>query len=236
MTTETRDAPAGRMFPLWAGSADLPPERGRSTAAAKRFRYLSARPAGRDVETGTETVEEWLHVPATSPDNYITAGSALNIPNGRGGGDWHNGWRYARRTGEPPRTAHMSADGHPEDSLFRRTARTVLGSEHIVDVRQGLAMLGHPAANRAEPVWGARHERATIEYVLGSVLRPLAPQVGKPEWILDRRTVHRWIPWPDQVEWVEGKLNAVADLIGGARAEITREWIRNAFHNDAPTA
>ena len=235
MTVEVHSHRREAACAAWCNARDVPP----AEAAAVTARMVDRRRLAPSQKPSTDLVTEWLIVPPTSLANYITAGSALNIPHpsGRGGGDWHNQWRYSRSPDERRPVAHMAAAHHAnKGERFHAVLGDVVGDERIGDVRKGLAALGHPAGHDAEPVWAALHERATLEHVLGSILRPLSPRPGKPEWILDRRTVHRWIPWADEIEWVERKLEAVAELVGGERAEIAREWAWNAFHNPAPAA
>ena len=182
-------------------------------------------------------VPDWVVIPPTTPTRYVTGGSALNVPDplGRGGGDWHNGWSYLRRAGAARRVARMSTDG-ADNPAFRHVLKWILGTERLLDLRPGLERICHPQAAEPAAIWGASHERATVEYVLASAVHFIPPEADRPEHILDRRTVHRWLGSDEQWDWTEQTLLRIAAELPEVRARAIENWVWNAFHNDAPTA
>ena len=181
-------------------------------------------------------VVEWMQIPETTVGRYIARGSALTIPDPRGGGDWHDSWRYQRRTDDPPRVAMLSTD-LPANPVLAHVLEHVLGSERIIDARPRLTRKGHPDARHdGPPIWAASHERAAIERVLRNTIgRHDPPARDRPEGILDRRTVYRWLPTTEQLEWVGSVLLAIARHLPRERAIAIRGWIENTVDNDAPT-
>ena len=181
-------------------------------------------------------VRDWVVIPPTAQDRYVTGGSALNVPDplGRPGGDWHDGWSYMRPAGTARRVAEMSTDDADNPAL-QHVLTSILSAERLLDLRPGLIKMAHPQATEPAIVWGASHERATVEYVLAMTLDYTPPPAGQPERILDRRTVYRWLGSEDQWEWTEQMLLRIAAGLPELRANAIREWVRNAFHNDSPT-
>ena len=182
-------------------------------------------------------VQDWVIIPPTTPARYVTGGSALNVPDPlrRGGGDWHNGWSYMRPASAMRRVAQMSTDDADNPAL-EHVLTQILGTERLLDLRPGLVRICHPQAAEATIIWGASHERATVEYVLAKTMSFIPPCAGRAEHILDRRTVHRWLGSDEQWDWAEQTLLRVAAELPAVRARAIEDWVRNAFHNDAPTA
>ena len=116
-------------------------------------------------------VRDWVVIPPTAQDRYVTGGSALNVPDplGRPGGDWHDGWSYMRPAGTARRVAEMSTDDADNPAL-QHVLTSILGAERLLDLRPGLIKMAHPQATEPAIVWGASHERATVEYVLAMTL------------------------------------------------------------------
>ena len=86
------------------------------------------------------------------------------------------------------------------------------------------------------PSGAASHERAAIERVLRNTIgRHDPPARDRPEGILDRRTVYRWLPTTEQLEWVGSVLLTIARHLPRERAIAIRGWIENTVDNDAPT-
>ena len=210
----------------------LPPEaRPSRREILRRFHQPSPLP-----RPHVPMLDEWMEIPATTITNYLCGGCALNIPDPRGGGDWHDPWRYRRRADDPPKVARLSND-RAANPVLAHVLEHVLGTERIIDARERLALKGHPDTQKAgPPVWAASHERSTIERVLQSTIgRHNPPTPDHPEWFLDRRTVYRWLATLDQHHWVETTLESIAKELPGNRAAPIRRWIEHSFHNDAPT-
>ena len=106
----------------------------------------------------------WRRIENNSQRNYITATSALNLLDNDfpGGGDWHSaGWCFPTAGVDP--ALRDCRHAQVEGEYYHETWQ-VLGAQQVVDVRQPLRLLGHPAGNRRHPVWGARHPRAIIDH------------------------------------------------------------------------
>ena len=139
-----------------------------------------------------------------------------------------------RPAGTAKRVAEMSTEAAGNPALHY-VLTSILGAERLLDLRPGLIKMAHPQATEPAIVWGASHERATVEYVLAMTLDYTPPPTGQPERLLDRRTVYRWIGTDDQWEWTEQVLLRIAAVLPEARAGAIAEWVQNVFHNDAPT-
>ena len=136
--------------------------------------------------------------------------------------------------GEPARSDQLS-NMRTDTPVMEHVLAHILAEDGVLDVRPGLSTLGHPQAQESNPGWAASHERATIEYVLRAVLDHMPPNPDLPEYILDRRTAHRWLGSDEQEEWVGRRILEVATYLPDRRAEAIRRWTLNAFHNPAPT-
>ena len=106
----------------------------------------------------------WRRIENNTQRNYITATSALNLIDNEfpGGGDWHSaGWSFPTAGVDPALRdcRHAQATG-----VYYHETWESLGAQQVVDVRQPLRLLGHPAGQRPQPVWGARHPRAIIDH------------------------------------------------------------------------
>ena len=191
-----------------------------------------------DPDTKAPLVRDWVVIPPTTPARYITGGYALNVPDplGRGGGDWHGGWSYLRRADTARRVAETSTDDDNNNPALQHVLKWILGTDRLLDLRPGLVRICHPQAVEPAVIWGASHERATVEYVLAMTLHYIPPPVAEPERLLDRRTVHRWLGLDEQWDWTEQTLLRIAAELPEVRAQAIENWVRNAFHNDAPTA
>lgn len=183
-------------------------------------------------------VPDWVVIPPTTPARYITGGYALNTPDplGRAGGDWHPCWSYLRPAGTARRIAETAADEAADNPALQHVLQWILGTDRVLDLRPGLARICHPQADESAVIWGASHERATVEYVLAITMQFIPPAADRPEHILDRRTVHRWLGSDEQWDWTEQTLLRIAAELPEVRARAIENWVWNAFHNDAPTA
>ena len=165
-------------------------------------------------------------------------GAALGIRDRRGGCDWHDRWQYRRPADAPPRVATLSTD-RPGNPVLTCVVGHIPRSDRIVDVRQPLGEKGHREAEARRigpPVRAAAHERSVVEGVPRSDSgRHHAPPIGHPEWILDRRTVYRWLATEEQCDRVETTLRSIARGLPANRAGAIIAWPENAFHNGTPT-
>ena len=111
--------------------------------------------------------EKWtfvpITIPETSPENYITGLSALNLrdPDCWQSGDWHQRGSWFRAieqiVPDSATKAIMSSD-------FRMGAPVnIMGDQRLCDARQGLGDLGHPDAKKPSRIWCAHHERAIAD-------------------------------------------------------------------------
>ena len=88
---------------------------------------------------------------------YVTGEMALNLPREEGSGGWHEaGW-------------HLGRDLDP--IAINPGTTEVLGTEGIVDIRQQLRKIEHPAGLWILPVWGATYWRAMIDWAAVAVTR-----------------------------------------------------------------
>ena len=126
--------------------------------------------------------------------------------------------RYATVAGERRRTPVM-----------QHVLKHVLRTDGVIDVRKGLAKMGHPQAHEERPVWAASHERSTVEYVLESALRHHEPDPENYMYILDRRTAHRWLATDEQDEWVKAHLLNIAENLPRQRALAIEKWAEYTF-------
>ena len=126
---------------------------------------FSGRPgAGRPFTLRQRTIvpSEWCAVDTDGAAGiYITGMAALNLPLGPLG-DWHDFmWRPPAGSDNSTRT--------PANERLCRVGMALWKREALVDARKALATIGHPAAQRAHPVWAASHPRAVAEMVMDSL-------------------------------------------------------------------
>ena len=145
---------------------------------------------------------EWRSVDTDDAQGvYVTAMDALNLPIGPLG-DWHGTmWRPAAGTGASTRT--------PTTEALCRIGNALWGREGLVDAREALRLIGHPAGVAASPVWAASHPRAVAEMVV-KALRDSG-------WITnpDPQSARRWLS-------ADGR-SRCARLLGEARGSMERE-------------
>ena len=95
----------------------------------------------------------------------------------------------------------------------------------LPDLRPGLERMSHPQAAEPAVIWGASHERATVEYVCAKTMNFIPPTDADPEPILDRRTVHRWLGPDEQWDWTEQTLLRIAAALPAVRARAIAAWV-----------
>ena len=244
MTATVARSPSSRPVPTNYGPDPRTPFRRALTLPASErppvheLRKLPGAPRPRPERDPNEPlVQDWVIIPPTTPARYITGGYALNVPDplGRGGGDWHPCWSYQRQADTARRVAETSTDDDDNPAL-QHVLKWILGTDRLLDLRPGLVRICHPQAAETAVIWGASHERATVEYVLAKTMNFIPPRAGRAEHILDRRTVHRWLGSDEQRDWTEQTLLRIAAELPEVRARAIENWVWNAFHNDAPTA
>ena len=102
----------------------LPPEaRPSRREILRRFHQPSPPP-----RPHVPMLDEWMEIPATTITTYLCGGCALNIPDPRGGGDWHDPWHYRRRADDPPKVARLSND-RAANPVLTHVLEHVLGTE-----------------------------------------------------------------------------------------------------------
>jgi hypothetical protein len=104
--------------------------------------------------------EWWCPIARTpTPDTYVTGAAALNIPDGDAWAGWHGLMWHIRLEGEECSEANRAKMGRAADWPW-------WDEKSLRDARAGLALIGHPAAQRAEPVYAATFARAVAERVV----------------------------------------------------------------------
>ena len=104
--------------------------------------------------------EWWRPIARTpTPDTYVTGAAALNIPDGDAWGGWHGLMWHIQLEGEEYSEANRAQMGRAADWPYWT-------EESLRDARAGLALIGHPAGQREEPVYAATFARALAEQVV----------------------------------------------------------------------
>ena len=178
--------------------------------------------AGRQYENGARPRVEAVPIGIghTTPRCHITGIAALNIPRPlQGGGDWHkHDWWFGIKKDELEKSDYSDEETYGE--LLDR-----LGGHGVVDGRNGLASLEHPAGRANAPIWTASYDRAIIELAWkGVITRRRLTNLSTPERNpVDPREAARWLNSPvhwARLKWWARKLRA--DLDG----EELRRWDR----------
>ena len=148
-------------------------------------------------------------IPRTSPGDHVTGSCALNVRGPGVGpcGDWHSGsWRSpCAGIRWEAHQAITTATCHYQREF--ELLRGIIADEEVVDAREALRKMGHPAGSRKEGVWFATHVRAIIEEAWGPIQRYPDPD---PVWPVDAGEVAWWLCLPEQ--WA--KLHQLAERIG----------------------
>ena len=132
----------------------------------------------------------WRRIPKTPAGAvYITGSAALNIPQQGEWAGWH-GLMWNTRI-------ELPGDDGTEDGvqLGHQQEWPYWGERGILDVRDGLRMIGHPAGKRDEPVYGASFARAVAEKVI-RMARIQAQKLAYPQ----RKETHHWLKRRSQRE------------------------------------
>lgn len=103
----------------------------------------------------------WRPIARTpTPQTYVTAAAALNIPHEGTWAGWHGlMWHLRLEGGEEASEANRAQMGRAADWPW-------WDEKSLRDARAGLALIGHPAARRAEPVYAATFARVVAERVV----------------------------------------------------------------------
>ena len=158
----------------------------------------------------------WRRIPKTPPGGvYITGSAALNIPQQGECAGWH-GLMWNTRVVLPDNdgTEDGVQLGHPQEWPY-------WGDRGILDVKDGLRMIGHPAAKRDEPVYGASFARAVAEMVI-EMARLQAQKFAYPQ----RKETHHWLKRRSQREELRELLDMGREGERCIRADIMR-WQRD---------
>ena len=169
-----------------------------------------------DARIPRETIGRWWRrIPRTPAGGvYITGSAALNIPQHGEWAGWHGlMWNTRMELPGDDGAQDEVQTGRPQEWRY-------WGGRGILDVRDGLRMIGHPAGNREEAVYGASFARAVAEKVI-RMARLHAQQLAYPQ----RKETHHWLKTPGQREELRKLLEIAQENEPGIRTE-TRAWER----------
>ena len=164
-----------------------------------------------------ETAERWWRrIPKTPAGGvYITGSAALNIPQHGEWAGWHGlMWNTRVATASDDGTEDGVQLGHQEEWPY-------WGDRGILDVKDGLRMIGHPAGKRDEPVYGASFARAVAEKVI-RMARLQAQRLAYPQ----RKETRHWLKRRSQREELRELLDMAREGEPTIRAETT-QWQRD---------
>ena len=171
----------------------------------------------RDPRIPRKPVDSWWRLIPKTPAGgmYITSAAALNIPQEGEVAGWH-GLAWNTRLVRPGNdgTRDSVQLGHPKEWPCWRDAG-------ILDVREGLCLIGHPAGQRDEPVYCASFARAVAEMVVAEA-RARAPKWAYPE----RKETRHWLKRTSQRE----ELRRLLDIAREGQADIwleTEMWLHH---------
>ena len=154
----------------------------------------------------------WRQIPTTPAGGvYITGSAALNIPQQGEWAGWH-GLMWNTRVVLPDNdgTEDGVQLGHPHEWPY-------WGGRGILDVKDGLRMIGHPAGKRDEPVYGASFARAVAEKVI-RMARLQAQEFAYPQ----RKETQHWLKRRSQREELRELLDIGCEGEPRRRADIMR--------------
>ena len=154
----------------------------------------------------------WRRIPKTPQGGrYITGAAARNIPQHGQWAGWHGlMWNT--------RMVRAGNDGTSDGvELGDRRDWPYWGAMGILDVREGLRMIGHPVGKRNEPVYSASFARSVAEDVVGPARRK-APKWAYPE----RKETHHWLKRETQRDQLRQLLEIAREQMPEARIGIER--------------
>lgn len=158
----------------------------------------------------------WRRIPETPAGGvYITGSAALNIAQHGEWAGWHGLMWNTRIT--------LPDDDGVEDGvqLGHQKEWPCWGSRGILDVRDGLRTIGHPAGIRNEAVYGASFARAVAEKVI-RMARLKAQQLAYPQ----RKETHHWLKTRSQRAELRKLLDMACETEARIRAD-TMQWERD---------
>ena len=169
-----------------------------------------------------------IWIPPTSKRAYLTGYQVLNLtdPLYPDGGDWHRACWQVPVEGVP--TVARTATIAQADELA--PLMHLFEANELHDYRGALREVGHPAARRPTPVWGASHVRAVLE--MAWEYTALEGAETQPEELLqtvDPQTVARWLAEPMQwlkLQWWAWRIQTGPARVIGAESA-WREWRRH---------
>lgn len=162
-------------------------------------------------------------IPKTSPKHHITGIGMLNLinaPDEPAAGDWHPGgcwwWSPQLLDTDNKRDCVIVSDTPAHDVVWE-----CLGDAGVKDIRIRLAMILHPAASNAEPVWGASHPRAVVEKAWTTL-----PE-GEP-WPIHPQTwqCHDWLVEAQLAEARRMAEELAKTITDSATASRWEQWLR----------
>ena len=154
----------------------------------------------------------WRRIPKTPAGGaYITGNAALNIPQQGEFAGWH-GLMWNTRVVLPDNDG--TEDGV---QLGHRLLWPYWGEKGILDVKEGLRTIGHPAGQRDEPVYGASFARAVAEMVI-TMARLQAQKLAYPQ----RKETQHWLKRRSQREELRELLDTACGKEPGISADIIR--------------
>ena len=155
----------------------------------------------------------WRKVETDAAESvYLTGMDALNLPLGPLG-DWHGAmWRPPAHTPSSTRT--------PATVRLCQIGRELWGTNELIDAREALRRIGHPAGAAAGAVWAASHPRAVAEMVMGALRN--TGSIPDP----DPRSARRWLDGAQRRACTRMLSKARRTLATHAQRKALDAWIR----------
>ena len=159
----------------------------------------------------------WRPIPRTpTTETYVAGQASLNIPYEGHNGDWGSllwGMRLVEN-GVPVEEANTTTMGSAQQWPY-------WDATSLRDAREGLLAIGHPAGQRAEPIYAARFARTVAERIVGPATEN-APEIFYP----CIRDVRSWLRHPDETALFHALLDRAGEKLPHIR-EITERWINS---------
>ena len=165
------------------------------------------------------------HVPQTSQQGYLSGYHALNLPTLPGEprlGDWQESATWWGPT-------YLGADGVPDTATLWGPAgdlEGVPGTPELLDARTALALIEHPAANHANPVWCATIAQAILDLAWGE-LAAGGPGPGPHE-------LTNWTDGDTENHTCQLAIDREQNIRDAATLERWRAWQQHALGGDEP--